>query len=183
MTENNLLLIQLEEHACYSAVLTSTKCTDGQVLDTLAWAERDLLLAYPRCADANVFVHLNSASQVCKPAAPLLKVHLDRVLNISQEMHAEQCFRRGFHICRPDPGICSVAAGPALHCAVGAPGVQGHLAPHPHLHPAAAAARLAAHARVVRHARRHGCTGERFLLPQQWLSNGRLIVCLYAGMK
>jgi hypothetical protein len=42
---------------------------DCKVLDTLAWAERDLLLAYPRCADANVFVHLNSTSQVreCSP--------------------------------------------------------------------------------------------------------------------
>lgn len=35
-----------------------------QVLDTLAWAERDLLVAFPEYADARVFVHLNSTSQV-----------------------------------------------------------------------------------------------------------------------
>jgi hypothetical protein len=44
--------------------LTWNMCKSCKVLDTLAWAERDLLLAYPRCADANVFVHLNSTSQV-----------------------------------------------------------------------------------------------------------------------
>lgn len=48
---------------CYCHSIT-TFVHKLQVLDTLAWAERDLLVAYPEYADAKVFVHLNSASQV-----------------------------------------------------------------------------------------------------------------------
>lgn len=58
-------------------MLISARCIDRQVLDTLAWAERDLLLAYPQCADANVFVHLNSTSQVY-----FLVVHLHSCITV-----------------------------------------------------------------------------------------------------
>lgn len=65
--------------------------SDLQVLDTLAWAERGLLAAFPEYADARVFVHLNSSLQVRVPGF-LYPKHPTQVLRRKWEAQASSTF-------------------------------------------------------------------------------------------